>query len=64
MTVSRKNKCQTCETVLVLDEKYDAYMCLTCNEWAEGACPDEACEFCSDRPKAPQKIVRERKKCH
>lgn len=31
----------------------DAYACLQCDEWLEGACDDPECMFCSDRTERP-----------
>lgn len=36
--------------------KYDAWCCISCNEWLEAPCGDPACPFCSKRPLTPQEV--------
>lgn len=33
--------------------KYDAWACITCNEWLDKTCDDINCPFCSNRPGTP-----------
>ena len=33
--------------------KYDAWCCVSCNEWFDKACSDPNCPFCSKRPETP-----------
>jgi hypothetical protein len=44
-----------CEQTKEYSEKYDAYYCVSCNEWLEDICTDRDCEFCKIRPLTPQK---------
>lgn len=37
----------------VRSERYDAYYCGPCDEWAEEKCGNETCEFCAWRPERP-----------
>jgi hypothetical protein len=34
-------------------DQYDAYYCLSCNEWLESKCDDPDCEYCPTRPDKP-----------
>ena len=33
--------------------KYDAWCCISCNEWLDAPCSDPDCPFCSRRPQTP-----------
>ena len=33
--------------------KYDAWCCISCNEWLDATCEDPKCPFCSKRPVTP-----------
>lgn len=35
---------------LKYSRRWDAYWCLSCDEWAEPKCKDKDCEYCADRP--------------
>ena len=52
---SNCNNCIHCGKQLSYSEKYDSYYCKKCNYWDEVICPDKKCEFCSKRPKYPNK---------
>lgn len=45
--------CQTCGTLLVYHEKYDALFCPDCNQWIDACCRDHTCRYCGNRPKTP-----------
>lgn len=47
-------KCPICgkKTTLQID-KYDAWCCISCNEWLEDTCTDSNCSFCAKRPWTP-----------
>lgn len=51
--VGNKYFCEKCGTKLKRNEKYDAYYCKKCNEWAEGQCSDPDCFYCVGRPDKP-----------
>lgn len=36
--------------------KYDAFACISCNEWLEEACTDPLCSFCACRPETPYEV--------
>ena len=38
---------------LKYSRKWDAYLCVNCDEWAEPKCKDADCEFCAERPDRP-----------
>jgi hypothetical protein len=38
-------------------ESVDAYACLECDQWREGKCDDDACQFCVGRPERPSAAV-------
>lgn len=48
------SECPICgkKTTLQFDE-YDAWCCISCNEWLEDACNDPDCLFCAKRPLTP-----------
>jgi len=46
-------KCAECGERLLFFHKYDAYCCARCNIWHDSKCKDVNCEFCADRPDAP-----------
>ena len=33
--------------------RYDAWCCISCNEWLDEICSDPNCPFCSRRPETP-----------
>jgi hypothetical protein len=37
----------------IYSDRYDAYFCATEDRWLEGACSDESCDYCRDRPAHP-----------
>ncbi len=49
----REEKCDTCSSNLIYDDKFDADLCPKCNEWKEIKCPDMNCETCRSRPSKP-----------
>ena len=47
-------KCKICgNSTLIQIYKYDAWACITCNEWLDKVCGSENCPFCSKRPETP-----------
>jgi hypothetical protein len=42
-------ECSKCSNNNFYNERYDAYMCVICNEWKEGTCEDENCSYCVNR---------------
>jgi hypothetical protein len=44
--------CDVCKGPINYSAKWDAYYCSACDEWKEGTCTDEYCEFCN-RPSKP-----------
>jgi hypothetical protein len=38
---------------VIYDDRFDAYVCTTCNLWLESACNDLDCDYCAKRPKLP-----------
>jgi predicted RNA-binding Zn-ribbon protein involved in translation (DUF1610 family) len=50
---SRTKNCTTCNSVIIRNNKFDAYYCKNCNEWKEKKCMDSSCKFCSVRPEKP-----------
>ncbi len=39
------------------NHRFDAFACLTCDEWLESKCHDPFCNYCSKRPKKPSSEV-------
>lgn len=33
--------------------RYDAWCCISCNEWLDEPCGDPDCPYCSNRPRTP-----------
>jgi hypothetical protein len=52
--------CIHCGTHRKYSEKYDAYYCPKCLYWLEIICSSRDCEFCSIRPKYPDKKEEEK----
>lgn len=48
------SKCPKCGQESILHfYKYDAWCCISCNEWLENICDDPNCPLCYGRPKTP-----------
>lgn len=52
--VVKDSICPICSgSPLVLIDQYDAWACISCNEWLDKACDDPDCPYCSIRPQTP-----------
>lgn len=51
--------CSVCGQKLLYVFRHDALCCPFCDEWREGACTDEHCEFCATRPERPSQTERQ-----
>ena len=50
-------KCENCDNfTLIQIYKYDAWACITCNEWIDEVCDSIDCPFCSNRPETPYEV--------
>ncbi|HSW88227.1 MAG TPA: CPCC family cysteine-rich protein [Candidatus Saccharimonadales bacterium] len=48
-------RCGTCNTLRIYNDKYDRFFCPTCNKWLESRCNDPSCEMCRSTPDKPLK---------
>ncbi len=51
-----KLSCDNCNSDYKYNDKYDAFYCEKCNQWAEKKCRDVNCIFCPDRPEKPVRV--------
>jgi len=55
MRKGMNRRCDKCQEKRLYDERYDAWYCLTCDEWLEKECGDSNCFFCAMRPHKPSR---------
>src|SRR5262249_3054145 len=48
-----KDRCPQCNQIVSFSNRYDSFVCNTCDLWLEDRCTDWACEFCRFRPSHP-----------
>jgi hypothetical protein len=48
-----RGTCPRCGTRQEYYERYDAAVCVRCDQWLEGACGDLGCGYCRNRPARP-----------
>lgn len=46
--------CEECDSLGILDMKYDSYFCPECLIWIEEICEDPNCSYCKNRPEFPE----------
>lgn len=52
--VGKDSTCPICGgSPLVQIYRYDAWACISCNEWLDKACDDPNCPYCRIRPQTP-----------
>lgn len=49
----RRPRCTQCGSGGTRSVRFDAYYCVSCNEWLEDRCSDPSCNFCTARPFNP-----------
>ncbi len=50
---AQRKTCVLCGGLTYRDEITDAYFCGTCDDWAEKACDDPQCSYCTLRGARP-----------
>ena len=45
--------CQKCSTTLLYCDRYDAFLCPSCDTWTEGTCAEADCPYCPGRHDKP-----------
>lgn len=49
----KHNLCPNCNKLGYYSERFDAFVCASCNTWLEPKCESCTCAYCIDRPEKP-----------